>query len=124
MGRTAILCRPTPTLLRQQTAPVPEMHSPRTLMAAICKGHPLEEALTWAPINSMSVVQHVGSQAGLLTEQEVKQLAPTGTRQLLGQQVVRRNAFPHAPPEVFHCASGPPPRRCPRVLHGAAATAA
>jgi sugar/nucleoside kinase (ribokinase family) len=44
-----------------------------TLMAAICKGHSLDEALAWAPINAMSVVQHVGSQAGLLTEQEVKE---------------------------------------------------
>ena len=39
-----------------------------TLMAAIAKGHTLETALAWAPINAMSVVQHVGSQAGLLTE--------------------------------------------------------
>jgi hypothetical protein len=50
-------------------------------MAAICKGHLLDEALAWAPINAMSVVQHVGSQAGLLKEQEVKQWlhqAPAG----------------------------------------------
>jgi len=52
-----------------------------TLMAAICKGHSLDEALAWAPINAMSVVQQVGSQAGLLSEQEVKQWldrAPAG----------------------------------------------
>ncbi len=43
-----------------------------TLVAALCKGHPLDEALAWAPINAMSVVRHVGSQAGLLGEKEVK----------------------------------------------------
>jgi len=44
-----------------------------TLMAALCKGRTLREALAWAPINSMSVVQHVGSQAGLLNEHELEQ---------------------------------------------------
>lgn len=39
-----------------------------TLVAAIAKGHSLESALQWAPINSMSVVQKAGAQAGLLTE--------------------------------------------------------
>lgn len=39
-----------------------------TFVAAIIKGKTIEEALTWAPINSMSVVQKVGAQAGLLTE--------------------------------------------------------
>ena len=37
-----------------------------TLVAALAKGHPLGEALTWAPINAMHVVQDVGSQNGLL----------------------------------------------------------
>ena len=51
------------------------------LTAALCKGNALDEALAWAPINAMSVVQQVGSQAGLLAEQEVKQWldqAPAG----------------------------------------------
>jgi ribokinase len=39
-----------------------------TLVAALAKGLSLEEALSWAPINSMSVVQKVGGQAGLLSE--------------------------------------------------------
>lgn len=39
-----------------------------TLVAALVKGLSLEDALRWAPINSMSVVQHVGAQAGLLHE--------------------------------------------------------
>ena len=42
-----------------------------TLVAALAKGLSLEEALRWAPINSMSVVQKVGAQAGLLSEREL-----------------------------------------------------
>jgi len=42
-----------------------------TFVAAAAKGLPLEEALLWAPINSMSVCQKVGAQAGLLTEKEL-----------------------------------------------------
>jgi sugar/nucleoside kinase (ribokinase family) len=42
-----------------------------TLVAALVKGLSLEEALQWAPINSMSVVQQVGAQAGLLKEKEL-----------------------------------------------------
>lgn len=43
-----------------------------TFVAAILKGCPIEEALLWAPINAMSVVQKVGAQAGLLTMEELK----------------------------------------------------
>lgn len=39
-----------------------------TFVAALIKGNTLEGALQWAPINSMSVVQKMGAQAGLLTE--------------------------------------------------------
>jgi sugar/nucleoside kinase (ribokinase family) len=42
-----------------------------TLVAALVKGMSLEEALAWAPINSMSVVQEVGAQAGLLKEKQL-----------------------------------------------------
>jgi sugar/nucleoside kinase (ribokinase family) len=42
-----------------------------TLVAALVKGMSLEEALQWAPINSMSVVQEVGAQAGLLKEKQL-----------------------------------------------------
>ena len=45
-----------------------------TLVAALVKGRPLGEALAWAPINAMSVVQQVGSQTGLLSESELLQL--------------------------------------------------
>jgi ribokinase len=45
-----------------------------TFVAAAAKGLSLEDALRWAPINSMSVVQKVGAQAGLLDEKELLQL--------------------------------------------------
>jgi ribokinase len=43
-----------------------------TFTAALIKGKSLEEALQWAPINSMSVVQKVGAQAGLLKQHELE----------------------------------------------------
>lgn len=43
-----------------------------TFVAALAKGHNLESALQWAPINSMSVVQKTGAQQGLLTERELE----------------------------------------------------
>lgn len=43
-----------------------------TFVAAIIKGNTIEGALQWAPINSMSVVQKVGAQAGLLSEKELE----------------------------------------------------
>ena len=42
-----------------------------TFVAAAAKGLTLEDALKWAPINSMSVVQKVGGQAGLVSEKEL-----------------------------------------------------
>ncbi len=38
-----------------------------TFTCAIIQGKKIEEALMWAPINSMSVVQQIGAQKGLLT---------------------------------------------------------
>lgn len=38
-----------------------------TITAALALGLPLETALLWGPINSMSVVQYIGAQEGLLT---------------------------------------------------------
>ncbi len=42
-----------------------------TFVAAIMKGSDIQGALLWAPINSMSVVQQVGAQAGLLGTKEI-----------------------------------------------------
>lgn len=43
-----------------------------TLATFLAKGHTLKDALLRAPINSMSVVQHIGAQKGLLTESEIE----------------------------------------------------
>jgi ribokinase len=42
-----------------------------TFAIALAKGKTLEEALMWAPINSMSVVQKVGAQEGLVNEAQM-----------------------------------------------------
>jgi ribokinase len=42
-----------------------------TFTAAIILGKEPAEALSWGPINSMNVVQHIGAQAGLLPREEL-----------------------------------------------------
>lgn len=52
-----------------------------TIVATLALGETLETALRWAPINSMSVVQQLGAQAGLLKKDEIEdylQDAPEG----------------------------------------------
>ncbi len=44
-----------------------------TIVAALAKGLSLEEAITWGPVNAMSVVQHVGAQVGLLSDMDLKE---------------------------------------------------
>ncbi len=44
-----------------------------TFVGALALGKSVEEALTWAPINSMNVVQHVGAQTGLLTREQLQE---------------------------------------------------
>jgi len=44
-----------------------------TMTAALALGESLETALKWAPINSMSVVQKLGAQAGLLKKEEINE---------------------------------------------------
>ena len=48
-----------------------------TFVAALIKGKSLDEALRWAPINSMNVVQRVGAQAGLLSEYQLDHFLQT-----------------------------------------------
>ena len=43
-----------------------------TTVSALCLGKNLDEALSWGPINSASVVQHIGAQAGLLTREALE----------------------------------------------------
>lgn len=45
-----------------------------TFVAALIKGNTIEGALQWGPINSMNVVQNVGAQNGLLSEQQIGEL--------------------------------------------------
>ena len=52
-----------------------------TVVGALALGKPLEEALLWGPINSMSVVQKTGAQEGLLKRMDIEALlahAPAG----------------------------------------------
>lgn len=51
-----------------------------TFTAALLLGKTIPEALAWGPINSMSVVQYIGAQKGLLTREKLEehlQNAPT-----------------------------------------------
>lgn len=44
-----------------------------TFTAAMMRGKSVLDALRWAPINSMNVVQDVGAQRGLLTEDQIEE---------------------------------------------------
>jgi ribokinase len=50
-----------------------------TLVAALAAGLPLDQAMARAPVNSMRVVQQVGSQAGLLDEATLELLLAAAT---------------------------------------------
>ena len=44
-----------------------------TFVGALALGKTPEEALQWAGVNSMSVVQQIGAQKGLLTQKDISQ---------------------------------------------------
>lgn len=44
-----------------------------TFTSALAVGKTIDEALMWGPINSMSVVQHLGAQKGLLTREKLEE---------------------------------------------------
>ncbi len=44
-----------------------------TFIAYLAQGKDVEHAITRAPINSMNVVQHVGAQEGLLTQEKIEE---------------------------------------------------
>jgi ribokinase len=52
-----------------------------TFVAALALGKSIEEAMTWAPINSMSVVQYVGAQKGLLMKNNLLELLAKAPRE-------------------------------------------
>jgi sugar/nucleoside kinase (ribokinase family) len=63
-----------------------------TLVVALASGLPLDEAMARAPVNSMRVVQQVGSQSGLLDDGTLEALldaSPDGyrVRELTGSPV-------------------------------------
>lgn len=43
-----------------------------TFTTALALGKSVKEALAWGPVNSMSVVQYIGAQAGLLKKEEIE----------------------------------------------------
>ena len=43
-----------------------------TVVAALALGKPLNDALLWGPVNSMSVVQEIGAQKGLLSREALE----------------------------------------------------
>ena len=54
-----------------------------TFVIALSLGKSLSEALSWGPVNSMAVVQHLGAQKGLLTREALLKFlaeAPPGYR--------------------------------------------
>jgi ribokinase len=48
-----------------------------TFSTAIGLGKTVEEAMKWASINSMNVCQHIGAQAGLLTQEQIEKYIST-----------------------------------------------
>ena len=52
-----------------------------TFTVALALGKSVREAMMWAPVNPMSVVQHIGARAGLLTREQLEEYlkkAPAG----------------------------------------------
>lgn len=52
-----------------------------TIVSALALGEEFQTALSWAPINSMSVVQKLGAQAGLLKKSEIKKYLKAAPKQ-------------------------------------------
>lgn len=58
-----------------------------TFTAAIALGHDPATALTWGPVNSMNVVQHIGAQAGLLNKDELMEYLEESPDHYVAQRV-------------------------------------
>lgn len=58
-----------------------------TFVSALILGKTVDEALMWGPINSMSVVQKVGAQAGLLTKKELEDLLAKAPKDYLPKKI-------------------------------------
>lgn len=59
-----------------------------TFTAALAAGYDLPTALAWGPINSMSVVQHVGAQAGLLTRDQLQKYLDDAPADYVAKQII------------------------------------
>ncbi|OGG93372.1 hypothetical protein A2609_01635 [Candidatus Kaiserbacteria bacterium RIFOXYD1_FULL_47_14] len=58
-----------------------------TFVIALVLGKSLEEALLWGPINSMSVVQYIGAQEGLLTRNTLEKLLAEAPAQYRAESI-------------------------------------
>ncbi len=59
-----------------------------TFTAAIALGHDVKTALAWGPINSMSVVQYIGAQKGLLTQKELEAFLAKAPADYVAKEIV------------------------------------
>lgn len=58
-----------------------------TFTAALALGKSVVEALSWGPINSMNVVQHIGAQAGLQTREQLEEFLKNAPDHYKPQQI-------------------------------------
>ena len=58
-----------------------------TFTAAIALGKSVKEALMWGPVNSMSVVQYIGAQKGLLTRAEIEKYLVSASADYVPKQI-------------------------------------
>lgn len=59
-----------------------------TFTSAIVYGFSVPQALSWGPINSMSVVQYVGAQEGLLTRKELEEFLENAPKDYKAKKIL------------------------------------
>jgi len=58
-----------------------------TFTSALALGHDIPTALSWGPINSMSVVQFIGAQEGLLSHEKIQEYLGTAPEEYKPQKI-------------------------------------
>jgi len=58
-----------------------------TFTAALAAGHDVKTALTWGPISSMSVVQYIGAQEGLLSKEKLDEYLANAPSDYVPQKI-------------------------------------
>ncbi len=58
-----------------------------TFTSALALGKSVEEALMWGPINSMSVIRHIGAQEGLLSREELEKYLAERSESYVAQKI-------------------------------------